>query len=125
MDGLPGRGAPGRYIDGYNLYYSRLRGTAFKWLDIVALFRDRILQVQDPSAQVTRVKFFTAPIKANYARHGQASEHAQAQYHRALTAKYPELVQEPKAFTSPYMREVGLAGWLTLAIGGQRRRPEG
>ena len=88
------------YIDGYNLYYSRLRGTAFKWLDIVALFRDRILQVQDPSAQVTRVKFFTAPIKANYARHGQASEHAQAQYHRALTAKYPELVQEPKAFTS-------------------------
>jgi hypothetical protein len=45
------------YIDGYNLYYSRLRGTAFKWLHIVALFRDRILQVQDPSAQVTRQIF--------------------------------------------------------------------
>jgi hypothetical protein len=30
------------YIDGYNLYYSRLKGTPHKWLDIVALFRDRI-----------------------------------------------------------------------------------
>ncbi len=26
------------YIDGYNLYYGRIRGTAFKWLDVVALF---------------------------------------------------------------------------------------
>lgn len=40
------------YIDGYNLYYSRLKGTQFKWLDIVALFRDRILLPQDPGAEV-------------------------------------------------------------------------
>jgi hypothetical protein len=42
------------YIDGYNLYYSRLKGTAFKWLDLVALFRDQIVMQQDPGAQVLR-----------------------------------------------------------------------
>ena len=86
------------YIDGYNLYYSRLKGTAFKWLDLVALFRDQIVMQQNPSAQVLNVKFFTAPVKASYARHGQASEHAQTQYHRALLAKYPDLIEIIKGF---------------------------
>jgi uncharacterized LabA/DUF88 family protein len=86
------------YIDGYNLYYSRLRGTPFKWLDVVALFRDQILAVQDPTAQVVALKYFTAPIKAKYARHGAASEEAQAQYHRALLAKDPGMVQIIKGF---------------------------
>jgi uncharacterized LabA/DUF88 family protein len=86
------------YIDGYNLYYSRLKGTAFKWLDLAALFRDQIVMQQDPSAQVISIKFFTAPVKASYARHGQASEHAQTQYHRALLAKYPDLIEIIKGF---------------------------
>lgn len=86
------------YIDGYNLYYSRLKGTSFKWLDIVTLFRDRVLLPQDPDAEVVAVKFFTAPVKASYARHGQDSEHAQTQYHRALQAKHPELIQIIKGF---------------------------
>jgi uncharacterized LabA/DUF88 family protein len=76
------------YIDGYNLYYSRLKNTAFKWLDIVSLFRDQIILPQDPSADVIAVKYFSAPVKANYARHGTASEQAQTQYLRALKAKY-------------------------------------
>ena len=86
------------YIDGYNLYYSRLKGTAFKWLDLVALFRDQIVMQQDPDAQVHSIKFFTAPVKASYARHGQASEHAQTQYHRALLAKHPDLIEIVKGF---------------------------
>jgi uncharacterized LabA/DUF88 family protein len=81
------------YIDGYNLYYSRLKGTPYKWLDIVGLFRDRILLQQDPTAQLVCVKYFTAPVKASYARHGEASSHAQTQYFRALQARYPCLVQ--------------------------------
>jgi hypothetical protein len=44
------------YIDGYNLYYGRLRGTNFKWLDVVKLFRD-ILKEQDPEAHIDRVSF--------------------------------------------------------------------
>jgi len=34
------------YIDGYNHYYVRLRNTAYKWLDVVALF-DMLIKVQD------------------------------------------------------------------------------
>jgi uncharacterized LabA/DUF88 family protein len=86
------------YVDGYNLYYSRLKGTPFKWLDIAALFRDTILPQQDPSAQVLSIKYFTAPVKASYARHGQNSEHAQTQYLRALTAKHPDLIQIIQGF---------------------------
>ncbi len=76
------------YIDGYNLYYSRLKNTPYKWLDIVELFRDQILKAQDPDAEVVAVKYFTAPVKASYARHGTTSEQAQTQYLRALQAKY-------------------------------------
>ena len=81
------------YIDGYNLYYSRLKGTQCKWLDIAALFRDRILLQQDPGAEVVAIKYFTAPVKASYARHGEASVQAQTQYHRALQAHSPGLIQ--------------------------------
>ena len=81
------------YIDGYNLYYSRLQGTPFKWLDVVALFRDQVLRQQDPSAVVVAIKYFTAPVKANYARHGPASEQAQTQYLCALMAHVSGLVE--------------------------------
>ena len=86
------------YIDGYNLYYSRLKGSQYKWLDIAVLFRDLILRQQNSDADVVAIKYFTAPIKASYARHGQASEHAQTQYLRALQARYPELIQIIKGF---------------------------
>lgn len=76
------------YIDGYNLYYSRLKNTPFKWLDVVALFRDQILMPQDPAAEVVAVKYFTAPVMASYARHGADSANAQTQYLRALQAKH-------------------------------------
>ena len=45
------------YIDGYNLYYSRLKNTPFKWLDVVALFRDQLLKTQDPTTEVVAVKY--------------------------------------------------------------------
>ena len=51
------------YIDGYNLYYSRLKNTPFKWLDVVALFCDQILMPQDPTAEVVAVKYFTECIE--------------------------------------------------------------
>ncbi|MBS0426433.1 MAG: NYN domain-containing protein [Proteobacteria bacterium] len=100
------------YIDGYNLYYSRLQGTAHKWLDVAALFRE-ILRVQDPAATVKAIKYFTAPIKANYARHGQASEEAQTQYLRALAAREPGLIEIIQGFhifkpTSLPTHETGL-----------------
>lgn len=86
------------YIDGYNLYYSRLKGTSYKWLDVGQLFRDRILKPQDPKANVVCIKYFTSPVKASYARHGVASEHAQTQYHRALKAVHGDLIQIIQGF---------------------------
>lgn len=79
---------PAVYIDGYNLYYGRLRGTEFKWLDLPALF-DQILSIQDPSAVIEAVKFFSAPALGRFASHGGDSVIAQESYHRALQARHP------------------------------------
>ena len=86
------------FIDGFNLYYSRLRGTPFKWLDVVTLFRDGILKTQDPHTSLVGVRYFTAPVKASYASHGVASEQAQTQYHRALNTRNADMLQIVQGF---------------------------
>lgn len=60
------------YIDGYNLYYGRLRGTEHKWLDVVAL-ADRLLRDQNPESDVVVVRYFSAPCLARFATHGESS----------------------------------------------------
>lgn len=77
------------YIDGYNLYYGRLRGTQYKWLDVVALF-GQITRSIEPHSHIISVKFFTAPALPKFSRHGKESMRAQNDYHRALEAKYPD-----------------------------------
>lgn len=77
------------YIDGYNLYYGRLRGTPFKWLDVVKLF-ELILTQRDQNETLVRVNLFTAPALSKFATHGSASVEAQSAYHRALKARYGE-----------------------------------
>ncbi len=47
------------YIDGFNLYYGALKGTAYKWLDPTALCR-----VMIPSNTIINLKYFTARISA-------------------------------------------------------------
>ena len=76
------------YVDGYNLYYGRLRHTAFKWLDVVTLFTN-ILKTQDPTASVDLVHYFSAPALARFATHGQVSMESQQAYHRALKILHP------------------------------------
>lgn len=66
-----------------------MRGTPFKWLDVVTLF-EHILAVQDPGSSVVAVKLFTAYALAKFATHGQASVEAQQAYHRALMLRHPE-----------------------------------
>ncbi|UGQ45527.1 NYN domain-containing protein [Massilia endophytica] len=75
------------YVDGYNLYYGRLRGTNFKWLDLVHLF-DILLARRDQNEALDKLRLFTAPALAKFATHGAASVEAQSAYHRALKAKY-------------------------------------
>src|SRR6266540_5275919 len=46
------------YIDGFNLYYGALKGTPYKWLDIVALARRLV-----PDDHLVAVRYFTARVR--------------------------------------------------------------
>ena len=46
------------YVDGFNLYYGALKDTAWKWIDLPALFAT-ILQ---PRHDILSVKYFTARL---------------------------------------------------------------
>lgn len=84
------------YIDGYNLYYGRLRNPQtplnYKWLDLVKLFQN-LLKAQDPNSEIVKVKYFTAPALGKFASHGNQSSDAQDAYHRALNYLYPDLLE--------------------------------
>ena len=77
------------YIDGFNLYYSALRGTSYKWLDVLKLF-ENICHQQDPASEIVKVKFFTAPIKAKISTRKQQAVQSQRLYIKALQSLYPE-----------------------------------
>ena len=47
------------YIDGFNLYYGALKGTAFRWLNVEDLCRHLL-----PGQQIHRIRYFTAPVSA-------------------------------------------------------------
>lgn len=79
----------GVYVDGYNLYYGRLRGTTFKWLDLVTFF-EHLLKRRDQNEVLTRVNLFTAFAAARFSTHGEASVKAQSAYHRALQQRHGE-----------------------------------
>ena len=55
------------YVDGFNLYYRALKGTSYKWLDLLGLFRD----ILKPHHDILKIKYFTARINA---RHGDGSK---------------------------------------------------
>lgn len=46
------------YIDGFNLYYRAVKGTAYKWLDL-----SKVCQSFAPSLRVNRIRYFTARIQ--------------------------------------------------------------
>lgn len=77
------------YIDGFNLYYGRLRYTPYKWLDLYKLFSHHLLKPLSPETEQLQIKFFTSNVKSRFSRHGQTAQIAQQIYHRALTTLYP------------------------------------
>ena len=46
------------YVDGFNLYYGAVKGTPFKWLDLVQLAR----QLVPAGHVVDKLKYFTARV---------------------------------------------------------------
>lgn len=85
------------YVDGYNLYFSRLKKSPYKWLDLFKLYT-QILHPQNPATELLCVKYYTADIKSNFATHGKAALQAQQQYHRALESPYTGLVEITKGY---------------------------
>jgi uncharacterized LabA/DUF88 family protein len=81
------------YIDGYNLYYGRLKGSPYKWLDIFKLFESCIIRPQLPDSHLVLVKYFTANVKAKFSSHGNQGVEMQNRYHRALKTIYPDKLQ--------------------------------
>lgn len=47
------------YVDGFNLYYGALKGTPYKWLNILALCHHLL-----PQNDIIKIKYFTAPVTA-------------------------------------------------------------
>ena len=47
------------FVDGYNLYYGLLRKSKFKWLDLVTLFSDHVLDI---NSQLIEVRYYSAPL---------------------------------------------------------------
>jgi 6-hydroxy-3-succinoylpyridine 3-monooxygenase len=100
------------YVDGYNFYYGRLKGTKFKWLDIVAIFETQILPsvlfAPPPSLTPTKmellpcaVKYFTAPILERLAK-GADSVSSQSIYHNALKQHCGDKVEFVMGYYSLY-----------------------
>jgi len=73
------------YVDGYNLYYGCLKHSPHLWLDVDRLVAG-IVKIQDPAAELLRVRYFTAYIKARFASNGEAAAQAQQTYFKALRA---------------------------------------
>jgi hypothetical protein len=66
------------YIDGFNLYYRALKGTAFKWLDVAGMSKAAL----GPSCSIERVNYYTAHISGRIDPTAPARQHA---YLRALS----------------------------------------
>lgn len=85
------------YIDGYNLYYGALRGTPYKWLDVVRLF-ETICHAQNPATHIQEVKFFTAPIKARISTRKDQALRSQRLYLNALQQLHPDRMTVVEGF---------------------------
>ncbi|CAJ1760499.1 TPA: NYN domain-containing protein [Aeromonas dhakensis] len=71
------------FVDGYNVYYGLVHGTAFKWLNLPALI-EKILRIQLPQNELVNVFYFTSLVLPTLASNGTLSHEAQQAYIRAL-----------------------------------------
>lgn len=75
------------YIDGLNFYYRTLRGTPWKWIDLLALC-ERALQ---PHHQILKIKYFTTRVlKTAY---DPRKPERQNTYFRALQHVHPDKLE--------------------------------
>jgi uncharacterized LabA/DUF88 family protein len=75
------------YVDGFNLYYGCIKGTAYKWLDLCELFRTTL----PAGYQLEKVKYFTARVSA--LPNDPLAPNRQNAYLRALRAHCKQRIQ--------------------------------
>ncbi len=80
------------YIDGFNLYFGSLKGTRFKWLDLLSMCQ-RLL----PDREINRIRYFSARISP--LPHNPEAPDRQDVYLRALET-LPGLSTHLGRFTS-------------------------
>ena len=73
------------YVDGFNLYYGVLKGSPYKWLDLLKLFQIAL----QPHHHILAIKFFTAHVSATPA--DPSKPQRQDTYLRALQHYRPEV----------------------------------
>ena len=83
------------YIDGFNLYYGSLKGTPYKWLNLLAMCQKLL-----PHRSIERIRYFTARIRE--LPHDKRAPVRQNDYLRALdilpnlTIHYGKFVSRPQ-----------------------------
>ena len=65
------------YVDGYNLFYACLKGSAYKWLDVHSLVTSLL-----PKNKIDKLRYFTARVSAR--PHDPGQPQRQETYLRAL-----------------------------------------
>ena len=93
------------YVDGYNLYYGLLRRSKLKWLDVVALFNDHVL---DKASDLIEVRYYTAPVLGRMSDDSRSPQR-QRQYLQALRKMNPAklvIVEGRIMATTPHQRLV-------------------
>jgi uncharacterized LabA/DUF88 family protein len=96
------------YVDAFNLYYGCLRGSPYRWLDLVALCK-----VMLPRNEIVAIKYFTARVVARPSDPQQASR--QQVYLRAL-ATLPSV----EIIYGHYLRHTVRMPLAKPALGGPR-----
>ena len=91
------------YVDGFNLYYGRLKRTKFKWLDLVKLFSVILPAEYD----IQKVNYFTAKVLPRNGNPGVC--HRQNAYLRALEAQYPDKISIHYGYFSEHLDTFSLA----------------
>ncbi|TAN53479.1 MAG: NYN domain-containing protein [Methylococcaceae bacterium] len=93
------------FVDGYNLYYGLLRKSPYKWLDLFALFQHYVL---DPSADVTEVRYYTAPVKERMSddSHSPQRQRIYLQALRKMSHCKVTIVEGRIEVSTPYRRLV-------------------
>ena len=96
------------YIDGFNLYYRAVKGTPYKWLNL-----RQMCELLVPEYDITRIKYFTAPVSG---KDDPEKPARQQTYLRALRTISVEVVMGKFLTREVPMRLVGDKNQIVMVL---------